>query len=235
MIEGQTSGCYNSTKWYIQILLIFVKIYKHCKDCAKLPVHLLLCLGLVGRGGSEVVSCPTRWSLYWPLTLCIDHPINRETGTARLQKRPRTVYLALITSTVPKWFSQGQKLQNISQNAYSQSNYANFFGCIWETRHSKLCFHKSTEYFSANRSLTAGHFSLQISPILRRNPHRRVQLGVICLALTVKHEVSKSISWVGGGTKMSNSPPILPLLVLAQPQSSSSSALKINHRICVIL
>ena len=101
---------------------------------------------------------------------------------------------ALITSTVPKWFSQGQKLQNISQNAYSQSNYANFFGCIWETRHSKLCFHKSTEYFSANRSLTAGHFSLQISPILRRNPHRRVQLGVICLALTVKHEVSKSIS-----------------------------------------
>ena len=50
------------------------------------------------------------------------------------------------------------------------------------------------------------HFSLQIAPwqlftfhskyppILRRNPHRRVQLRVIYLTPTVKHEVSKSIS-----------------------------------------
>ena len=85
------------------------------------------------------------------------------------------------------------------------------------------------------------HFSLQIAPwqlftfhskypsILRRNPHRRVQLKVIYLTLTAKHEVSKSVSWVAGGTKMSNSPPIL---TLPTPTPSESSSLpKINHRL----
>ena len=144
--------------------------------------------------------------------------------------------------TVPKWFLQGQKLVE-HYRAFQKmitvrpglvlSGYSNFFSCICGDKALNALFPQILRIFV--------HFSLQIAPwqlftfhskypsILRRNPHRRVQLKVIYLTLTAKHEVSKSVSWVAGGTKMSNSPPIL---TLPTPTPSESSSLpKINHRL----
>ena len=75
------------------------------------------------------------------------------------------------------------------------------------------------------------HFSLQIAPwqlftfhskyppILRRNPHRRVQLRVIYLTPTVKHEVSKSISPELLLVEKFNSMPCPPFLTTPPPPS----------------
>ena len=49
-----------------------------------------------------LVSCPTRWSLYWPLALCVDHhqQISRETGYSNVLHIP-TIF---ITDKFPLWW-----------------------------------------------------------------------------------------------------------------------------------
>ena len=63
----------------------------------------LLWSSLIGRWGVAwlgmvLVSCPTRWSLYWPLALCIDHqpPINRETGYSNVPPASKTHLMAPV-------------------------------------------------------------------------------------------------------------------------------------------
>ena len=55
----------------------------------------------------DVVSCPTRWSLYRPLALCIDQsqpPINRETGYLNVLTKMMMISVkmtAILSSKVP--------------------------------------------------------------------------------------------------------------------------------------
>ena len=48
-----------------------------------------------------LVSCPTRWSLYWPLALCIDPPINRETEYSNVLAPSSTLFQSLISIRCP--------------------------------------------------------------------------------------------------------------------------------------
>ena len=157
-------------------------------------------------------------------------------GSACSKKGPKQRNLALITSTVPKWFSRGQKLvehlPNISQNTLNSliPGYANFLH-LWKQG-----------FVSTNRP----NISLQIAPWQLVTFHSKypqfekkpAQEGstrshLSCIdRQTWSFKVNILSSWWDKSVQFT---PILPLLVLAQPQSSSSSALKINHRICVIL
>ena len=51
--------------------------------------------------GQRLVSYPTRWSLYWPLALCIDPPINRETEYSNVLAPSSTLFQSLISIRCP--------------------------------------------------------------------------------------------------------------------------------------
>ena len=90
-------GIWKRAPWAACCTTLLSILYNPLKQCSLLQL-LCLDMNLVATTSASpvLVSCPTRWSLYWPLALCVDHLsilLTERQGTAMYYKNPYIFFL----------------------------------------------------------------------------------------------------------------------------------------------
>ena len=132
-----SSDIWNSTV-KAQLLCVISVIMIETFDCAVFPCIEIKMIG------SLLVSCPTRWSLYWPSALCVDY----------LHKEPM----------VSVSYQQRDRVQQYTRKPSAQCDKVIRWYWVWEIqRHTEIQIQIHTEmYWDKNVGISSVQFIKEV-------------------------------------------------------------------------